>query len=80
MARSNVKVRSSMTEAGRTLLLGTLFFFLTAAVIPAFGVLSALVAVLLTAWLVGFVVRPRVCVEGDVPDSIVAGHRVQLRL
>lgn len=79
MARSNVKVRSSMTEAGRMLLLGTLFFFLTAAVIPAFGVLSALVAVLLTAWLVGFVVRPRVCVEGDVPDSVVAGHRVQLR-
>jgi len=79
MARTHVKLRLSLTEAGRTLLLGTVFFFLTAVVIPAFGVLSALVAVLLTAWLVGFVVRPRVNIEGDLPETVVAGHSVQLR-
>lgn len=79
MARTSVKMRLSVTEAGRVLLLGVIFFFLTAAVIPAFGVLSALVAVLLTAWLVGFVLRPRVAIESDLPDSVVVGHSVQLR-
>ena len=79
MARTDVRVRLSLTDAGRMLLLGTLFFFLTAVVVPAFGVLSALVAVLFTAWLVGFVVRPRVRIAGQLPDSVVAGHRVVLR-
>jgi len=72
-------VRLSLTDAGRMLLLGTVFFFLTTAVIPAFGVLSGLVAVLLTAWLTGWVVRPRVQIESDLPGTVVAGQSVQLR-
>jgi len=79
MARTDVRVRLSLTDAGRMLLLGTLFFFLTAVVVPAFGVLSALVAVLFTAWLVGFVVRPRIRIAGHLPDSVVVGNSVQLR-
>ena len=79
MGRSNAKVRLSLTDAGRMLLLGTVFFFLTTAVIPAFGVLSGLVAVLLTAWLTGWVVRPRVQIESDLPGTVVAGQSVQLR-
>jgi len=51
----------------------------TAAVIPAFGVLTALLAVLLLAWVVGFVLRPRVAITADLPDSVVAGQTVALR-
>ena len=79
MVKSDVKVRLSLTDAGRMLLLGTVFFFLTAAVIPAFGVISALVAVLLTAWFTGWMVRPRVRIDSFVPDSVVVGHSVRLR-
>jgi len=79
MARSDAKVRLSLTDAGRMLLLGTVFFLLTAAVIPAFGVISALVSVLLVAWLAGWIVRPRIRMAGDLPDSVVVGHSVQLR-
>ena len=79
MVRNGIRMRLSLTDAGRMLLLGTFFFFLTAAVIPAFGVLSALVAVLLTAWLTGWVVRPRVRIAAHLPDSVVAGHPISLR-
>lgn len=79
MVRNAVRVRLSLTEAGRMLLLGILLFLLTAAAIPAFGVLTALVAVLLTAWLTGWVVRPRVRLTGDLPDSVVVDHCVQFR-
>ena len=78
MVKNAVRVRLSLTEAGRMLLFGTLLFLLTAAVIPAFGVLTALIAVLLTAWLAGWVVRPRVRLAGDLPDSVVVDHRVHL--
>lgn len=79
MVTNDTRVRLSLTDAGRMLLLGTVFFFLTAAVIPAFGVLSALVAVLLTAWLTGWVVRPRVRIAAHLPDCVVVDHPVQLR-
>ncbi len=78
MVKNAVRVRLSLTEAGRMLLFGTLMFLLTAAVIPAFGVLTALIAVLLTAWLAGWVVRPRVRLAVDLPDNVVVDHRVQL--
>jgi uncharacterized protein (DUF58 family) len=79
MARIDASVRLTLTDAGKMLLLGTVFFFLTAAVIPAFGVLTALLSVLLTALLVGFILRPRVLVTGNLPESIVVGHSIQLR-
>ncbi len=79
MVRTDGKVRLSLTDAGKMLLTGTAFFFVTAAVIPAFGVLSALLAVLLLAWGVGFVLRPRVEMTADLPDTVVAGQKVALR-
>ena len=79
MARTDATMRLSLTDAGRMLLLGTVLFFFTAAVIPAFGVLTALLSVLITALVVGFVLRPRVRVTATVPDSVVVGQSVQLR-
>ena len=79
MARTDASVRLTLTDAGKMLLLGTVFFFLTAAVIPAFGVLTALISVLLTALLVGFVLRPRVRIAGTLPESIVVGQSIQVR-
>lgn len=79
MARTDASIHLTLTDAGKMLLLGTGFFFLTAAVIPAFGVLTALVSVLLTALLVGYVLRPRVRITGTLPDSVIVGQSIQLR-
>ena len=76
---TDAKIRLRLTDAGRMLLAGMLFFFVTAAVIPAFGVVTALLAVLLLAWIVGSVLRPRVAITADLPDSVVAGQKVTLR-
>ena len=78
MARTDATIRVSLTDAGKMLLLGTVLFFFAAAVIPAFGVLTALLSVLITALVVGFVLRPRVRVTETVPDSVVVGQSVQL--
>ena len=67
-----------LTEAGRMILVGIGFVALTALVFPAFGVLSALVWVMITALLVGLALRPRIQVSGNFPDRIVAGQTVQL--
>ena len=79
MARTDVTIRLTLTDAGKMLLLGTVFFFFTTMVIPAFGVLTALLSVLLTALLVGFILRPRVRVTETVPDSVVVSQNVKLR-
>ncbi len=67
-----------LTEAGRVLLHGAACILLASLVVPAFGVLAALVAVLLTALVAGFVLRPRVQIRGHLPESITVGQAVRL--
>ena len=68
-----------MTDAGRTVLCGTCFVALAALIVPAFGVLSALVSVLLMSLLVGYVLRPRIQVSGNLPDRVISGQTARLR-
>jgi len=78
MAIVDEKLRFGFTEAGRVILRGTGFVALAAFIVPAFGVLSILACVLLTALLVGFAVRPRVRIDGHLPDRVIAGRTTQL--
>ncbi len=78
MAQTDAKLHFGLTDAGKTLLRGTGFVLLAALIIPAFGVLAALVAVMVTALVIGFVFRPRMEIIGDLPDRVVAGQAVRL--
>ena len=78
-SRNRARFRLGLTESGRVLLRGTVFIFLAALIVPAFGVLSALIAALLTGLAAGFILRPRIRVESDVPDSVITGQAVRLR-
>jgi len=73
-----VTTRLGLTDAGKTVLRGTVFVALAALVVPAFGVLSALVSVLLVALIVGHALRPRIRISGTVPERVVAGRTVTL--
>ncbi|MDI6448533.1 DUF58 domain-containing protein [Anaerobaca lacustris] len=79
MASTRGKMRLGPTEAGRVLLLGTVFFGLAAQLVPAFGVVSALVVVMLTVLIVGFILRPRIAMTAHLPDHVVAGQDTQFR-
>lgn len=79
MSRTDVKLRVGLTDAGKMILRGIGFVALAALIVPAFGVLSALVSVMLTALIVGFILRPRIQVSGNLPDRIVVNHTAQLR-
>ena len=79
MEKSREKSRLHLSDAGKTVLRGTCFVALAALIVPAFGVLSALVSVLLVALLVGFVLRPRIKVGGNLPDRIIAGQTARLK-
>jgi uncharacterized protein (DUF58 family) len=72
------KLRFGLTEAGRVVLRGTGFVALAMFIVPAFGVLSILICVLLAALVAGFLVRPRVRIEGHLPDRVVAGRATKL--
>lgn len=78
MSRTDVRLKIGLTDAGRMILVGIGFVALTALIFPAFGVLSALSWVMITALLVGFAVRPRIEMIVNFPDRIVAGQTVQL--
>lgn len=78
MAIIDEKLRFGLTDAGKVVLRGTGFVALAAVIVPSFGVLSILVCVLLTALLVGFVVRPRVRIDGHLPDRVIAGRATAL--
>jgi len=67
-----------LTEAGKVILHGIGFVALAALVFPAFGVLSALVWVVLVAFLAGFVLRPKVRLSGNLPDRVMAGQTIRL--
>lgn len=79
MAATRARMRLGVTEAGRMLLLGTVFFGLAAQLVPAFGVLSALIVVMLTVLIVGFVLRPRIQMTAHLPDHVVAGQSTLFR-
>jgi len=79
MKRSHEKSRLGLTDAGKTVLRGTCFVALAALIVPAFGVLSALVSVMLMSLLVGYVLRPRIHLSGNLPDRVIAGQTARLR-
>lgn len=79
MGASRPRTRLGVTEAGRMLLLGTVLFGLAAMLVPAFGVLSALIVVMLTVLIVGFVLRPRIEMTAHLPDHIIAGQSAPFR-
>jgi len=79
MKRSREKSRLGLTDAGKTVLRGTCFVALAALIVPAFGVLSALVSVMLMSLLVGYVLRPRIHLSGNLPDRVIAGQTARLR-
>ena len=68
MKKRKEKSRLGITDAGKTVLRGTIFVALAALVVPAFGVLSALVSVLLVSLIVGYFVRPRIQISGELPE------------
>lgn len=68
-----------LTEAGKIILRGIGFIALAAVIVPAFGVLSALISVILTGLIVGFVLRPKIRLIGSLPERIVVNHAVQLK-
>lgn len=79
MKESQEETRLGLTDAGKTVLRGTCFVALAALIVPAFGVLSALVSVLIMSLLVGYVLRPRIQVSGNLPDRVIAGQTARLR-
>jgi len=79
MSRTDAKLRIGLTDAGKIILRGIGFVALAALIVPAFGVLSALVSVMLTALVVGFILRPRIQVSGNLPDRIEVNQTAQLR-
>jgi uncharacterized protein (DUF58 family) len=79
MSRTDAKLRIGLTDAGKMILRGIGFVALAALIVPAFGVLSALVSFVIMALMVGFILRPRVQVSGYVPDRVVVNQAVQLR-
>ena len=79
MRRTDGKLRLGLTDAGKVVLRGAGYVALAALIIPAFGVLSVLMWVVLTALLVGFILRPRIRMSGNLPDRIIVGQTVRLR-
>lgn len=68
-----------LTDAGKVAFNGIVFVALTALAFPAFGILSILVWVVLFALAAGFILRPRIKLNGTLPDRIMAGQSAALR-
>jgi len=79
MMKTDRRLRFCLTDAGKVVLRGTGFVALAALIVPAFGVLSALVSVVLMALLVGFVLRPKIRISGTLPDRVIVGQTARLR-
>ncbi len=78
MTNAGSRLRLGLTDPGKMILRGAVYVALATLIVPAFGVLSILVSVMLMALVIGFVLRPRVSVEGNVPDHVIAGQTVRL--
>lgn len=78
MDKAQDKLRVGLTEAGKVYLQGVAFVVLASLVVPAFGALAILAAVCVVAFAVGFVLRPRIRVTGNLPDRVPAGQTTHL--
>jgi uncharacterized protein (DUF58 family) len=74
MNKTDVRLCLGLTDTGRAILRGTFYVALAALIVPAFGILSALVAVMLMALLVGFILRPKIRIDGNLPERLIVGQ------
>jgi uncharacterized protein (DUF58 family) len=79
MKNIHARLRFGLTDAGKMVLRGIGFVALAVLIVPAFGVLSTLVSVVIMSLLVGFVLRPKIQISGNLPERIVVGQTAQLR-
>ncbi len=75
--KAKIQCRLKPTEGGKILLIATFFVFLSALLIPAFGILCTLVTIQLAALLTGRYLRPNISVTSEVPDHIIVGETTQ---
>ncbi len=73
MKENDGRLHLGLTDTGRVILRGTFFVALAALIVPAFGILSALVTIMLMAFLVGFVLRPKIRMDANLPERVVVG-------
>ena len=74
MKKNDGRLHLGLTDTGRVILRGTFFVALAALIVPAFGILSALVAIMLMALLVGFVLRPKIRMVANLPERVIVGQ------
>jgi len=74
MSNTDARLYLGLTDTGKVILRGTFYVALAAFIVPAFGVLSALVSIMLVALLVGFVLRPKIRIDGNLPERVVVGQ------
>jgi uncharacterized protein (DUF58 family) len=74
MSKTDGRLHLGLTDTGKVILRGTFFVALAALIVPAFGILSALVAIVLMALLVGFVLRPKIRIDGNLPERVMVGQ------
>lgn len=74
MKKNDGRLHLGFTDTGKVILRGTFFVALAALIVPAFGILSALVAIMLMALLVGFILRPKIRIEGNLPERVIVGQ------
>jgi len=74
MNKTNGRLCLGFTDTGRAILRGTFFVALAALIVPAFGILSALVTIMLMALMVGFVLRPKIRIDGNLPERVIVGQ------
>jgi uncharacterized protein (DUF58 family) len=63
-----------LTDTGKAILRGTFYVALAALIVPAFGILSALISIMLMALVVGFVLRPKIRITGNLPERVIVGQ------
>ncbi len=71
-----LKTAMHLTPAGKAMVLSMGFVLLAAAIIPAFGVLSCLLAALLCSLLFGLMFKPRIRIATSLPDQVLVGSEV----
>jgi uncharacterized protein (DUF58 family) len=74
MSKTDGRLHLGFTDTGRVILRGTFFVALAALIVPAFGILSALVAIMLMALLVGFILWPKIRIDGNLPERVIVGQ------
>ena len=74
MEKNDGRLHLGFTDTGKVILQGTFFVVLAALIVPAFGILSALVAIMLMALLVGFILRPKIQIDGNLPERVIVGQ------